>query len=179
MTKTRKVANILGLGHSLDTFNGGFSIGVNDIYRFVSADVVVCIDHKQAFTPDRLAVIEKSTPSKFISHIAEWSTMDNFELIKLTGKRPTGFELIESDSYYAHNNSTYVACQVAARMGYEDIILHGVDFKGHSKLDSEDVIPHILERFKFMSEVYKTFDINLYVSSDYSRISEVLPVWES
>jgi len=31
MTNQRKVANILGLGVTLDTYTGGFSIGVNDI----------------------------------------------------------------------------------------------------------------------------------------------------
>ena len=175
MSKERKVANILGLGQSLDTFKGGFTIGVNDVYRFVSTDIIVCIDHKQAFAKDRLAVIEKSTPSKFISHIPEWSTMPNFQLIKLTSKRPTKFELIELESYYAHNNSTYVAVQVAAHLGYTDIVLHGVDFKGHSKLDN--VVPSILERFEFMNQVYNTLGIKLYVSSKYSRLNEVLPLW--
>jgi len=177
MTTKRKVANILGLGVTLDTYTGGFSIGVNDIYRYVSTDIIVCVDHKQAFKPDRLAVIENSTPSKFISHIPEWSTMANFELIQLTGRKPTAFELMESEKYYGHNNSTYVAVQVAARMGFKDIVLHGVDFKGHKHLDTPDTIPHILERFKQLKDVYNTFDIGLHVSSKDSRLIEVLPLW--
>ena len=80
-----KVA-ILGLGDSLNLFDAkeyDFSIGVNDIWSRHPAEYVVCVDHRDRFTEERLKSIDGCKPLKFYSHIDEYFARPDFFKIEL------------------------------------------------------------------------------------------------
>ena len=77
---------VLGLGTSLELFvkqDYDLCIGVNDIWRYVDTDVVVCLDNEKAFTPGRLRVINECHPKAFYSQIVNWDYRSDFRKIDI------------------------------------------------------------------------------------------------
>ncbi len=181
----KKTAFVLGLGPSLFDFiedvltpnyKPDLIVGVNDICRFVDVDILVCVDTPQTFNPDRLAIIKNSKPGcNFLSHLSDWSLQPGYERILLTSGAPTSSNLF-NPHYWASSTSTYVAVQVAARLGFKEIVMYGVDLTGHKVLSSPDVVKEINIRYLQLAKCLKFHDINLYIGSDRSALK--LPVWD-
>jgi len=129
---------VLGLGPSLNLFNYTdfeLSIGVNDIWRFHKADVIVCLDKFSAFTPERLKVIHESKPKAFYSQIVIWDTRTDFIKINLQPGYPDHICKI-GPVFQKSFCSPFVACQVAYwHYGATEIHLFGVDLLNHPHLD--------------------------------------------
>ena len=62
-------------------------------------------------------------------------------------------------------------------MGAKEIVLHGVDFRTHPNFKS-----HSLDRarkdFLGLSKELKKRGVKMYVGSEWSMLSEFLPVWK-
>ena len=75
---------VLGMGPSLAEFikeDYDICIGVNDIWRYVDTDVVVCLDHRKVFNAERIRYIDESKPKVFYSHIVNWDVRSDFQKI--------------------------------------------------------------------------------------------------
>ena len=138
---------ILGLGPSLSLFNPvefDLSIGVNDIWARVKTDIVVCLDARSSFKPQRLEVIENCRPQKFYSQIINYDTHPGFELIKLASYYPDKFCVLDIPEINKSLCSPFVACGIAYKYyNPSEIHLFGVDLTGHAHFDSKQ-----LERIK-------------------------------
>lgn len=169
--------HVLGLGESLKEYktDSNLTIGVNNIHSFVKTDYVVCIDQPHVFKEDRLNTILKTKCKGFYSHIDKWNHLDNFNLIKFNSGRGTlnGFD---SDKFCYSNNSTYVAVVLAYKLGAKNIVLHGVDFRTHKNFRGNSFKRAIMD-FRNLSIELNRRGVNLFVGSDWSALSEFLPLW--
>jgi hypothetical protein len=130
---------ILGLGESLNLFNPSLfdlAIGVNDIWRYYESEVVVCLDHRRVFKPERLMTIDSCKPQAFYSQIINWDIRPDFKLIKLAPYYP--IRTCNLDSEYINKSlcSPFVACGVAYKFyNADEIHVFGVDLINHPHLD--------------------------------------------
>lgn len=130
---------VLGLGSSLSLFNEDefeLSIGVNDIWRFVKTDVVVCLDHAKVFKYDRLKVINECKPKAFYSQIVNWDFRPEFRKLNFYSQYPELVCKIDTHNYEKSFCSPFVAVQIAYKdYGAEEIHVFGVDLLNHPHLD--------------------------------------------
>lgn len=131
---------VLGLGNSLSFFQKDefdLSIGVNDIYRKVKTDVVVCLDHAKVFRPDRLKVINECTPDAFYSQIVNWDIKKNFVKLNFNSQYPELVCNLDNLKYEKSFCSPFVAAQIAYReYDADEVHLFGVDMVDHPHLDA-------------------------------------------
>ena len=144
------IIDILGLGESLEFHTGdNITFGVNDICRVKNVDYLVCVDHKTAFNPERLNVIEQSDPIIFYSHLPEWRTHQRFELIKLQQFYPGKIANLDIQELPKSVFSPYVAVGLAwQKFAPEKIRLFGVDMDKHRQLKNSK--PQIQKHWQAM-----------------------------
>lgn len=129
--------NVLGLGPSLELFQGGLSIGVNDIWSKVKSDYVVCLDKPDRFTPERLRVINECKPVKFYSQLDDYSQRPDFERIELQPDFPKYICQINLPQLPRSLCSPFVACAIAYKLlKATEIHVYGVDLLNHPHLDA-------------------------------------------
>lgn len=127
--------NVLGLGDSLKTFEGGLSIGVNDIWSRYKTDYLVCVDYRNRFTPERLKTIDNSKPIKFYSQLTDWSDRRDFEKIELQIDYPNYICQLNIKTVPKSLCSPFVACAIAYKyLKATEIHLYGVDLVNHPLL---------------------------------------------
>ena len=128
--------SVLGLGPSIKEFDSGFSIGVNDIWRFVKSDVIVCLDHPSIFTPERLKVINESKPTVFYSQMVIWDERPDFKKINIFPIYPDTYIDLDTKEFYKSYCSPFVACQIAFKYyDANEIHVYGTDLTNHPHLD--------------------------------------------
>jgi len=137
----KKIA-ILGLGCSISDFKAEdfeLSIGVNDIWRIVKSDVVVCLNYQKDFIPDRLKVINECKPKAFYSHIVHWDTRPDFVKIEIQPGYPADRCVnLDIPAYSKSFCSPFVAAQIAYKIYYAtEIHLFGCDMVNHPHLNGE------------------------------------------
>lgn len=178
--KLSMTINVLGLGESLKYYkeDGNISIGVNDIHSRIKTDFVVCVDHPEVFSPERLETILKTECKGFYSQLFEWHLymVENFQKIEFNRGRGI-LDGLDSDRFCYSNSSPYVATVLAYKLGAKEIILHGVDFKTHQhfKGNSKD---RALNDFKNLSIELKKRGVFLYVGNKYSELAKFLPIYD-
>jgi hypothetical protein len=142
---------ILGLGPSLKSFNTSdfdLSIGVNDIWRHVKTDVVVCLDYPNIFTHDRLKVINECKPKAFYSQIVKWDTRPDFVKINFLDGYPDHVVQFDTPALHKSICSPFVAAEIAYKYYFADEIhLFGVDLIGHPNFDKKQ-LDNIILHFK-------------------------------
>jgi len=123
------LVNVVGLGESAKSWNGeGFSIGVNDAFRFRPTNYLMVINAPNKFNAERLKIITESKPEKFIAHNYGWQKwFPDMEYIV-----PVSFtSAMIKDKVYCSRTSPFAAMSYAYNMGAKEIVLWGVDFKTH------------------------------------------------
>lgn len=129
------------MGPSLSLFNPAdfeFSIGVNDIWRYVKTDAVVCINGRSDFTPERLQVIDECEPSVFYSQIVNWDIKKGFQQIYLLSGYPDKFVQFDTKEFHKSFCSPFVAVQIAFKYYHaKEIHLFGIDLINHPHLDHD------------------------------------------
>jgi len=138
-----KVA-VLGTGPSIKLFLAetairfDLTIGVNDIYKYMTTDAIVCVDKPTAFTPERLNIINKSKPKIFYSQMVVWDSRPDFKKINILPGYPDRFLDLNVPGYWKSFCSPFIAVQVAWREhGATEIHVYGVDLTNHPHLDHE------------------------------------------
>jgi hypothetical protein len=141
---------VLGLGSSLAEFQPEefeLSIGVNDIWRKVKTDVVVCLNHPKEFTYERLAIINACTPKVFYSQMVVWDTRPDFKKIDILPGYPNNFCSVDLHGYFKSVFSPYLAIQIAYKVYHAtEIHLFGCDMTNHPVLHG-DLIDDIKKHF--------------------------------
>jgi hypothetical protein len=130
---------ILGTGPSLGEFikeDYDLCIGVNDIWRYVDADIVVCLDHRKVFNAERIKYIDESKPKVFYSHIVNWDVRSDFQKIDFLPGYPDHVCRLDRREYQKSYCSPFVGAQIAWKIyGATEIHLFGVDLVNHPHLD--------------------------------------------
>jgi hypothetical protein len=132
-----KVA-ILGTGLSVNEYLPvyDFSIGVNDIWKYVKCQAVVCLNPPKDFTPERLKIINECTPEVFYSNMVIWDTRKDFQKIDFEVGYPNIFISLDTHKFWKSYCSPFVACQIAYKYYHAtEIHLFGVDLINHPQLD--------------------------------------------
>jgi hypothetical protein len=132
---------VLGLGPSLSLFNPDdfpIAVGVNDIWRYVQCEVVVCVDRRCAFNDERMKIIDECTPVAFYSQIANYEIRSDFVQIFLLPGYPDNFVQFESKELHKSFCSPFVAAQIAFKY-YDatEIHLFGVDMINHPSINAK------------------------------------------
>lgn len=132
---------VLGLGSSLALFKAEeyeLSVGVNDIWRVVHTEAVVCLNHQRAFTAERWRYIEGCKPKAFYSQIVDFDVRPDFIKIDLAPGYPDHACNINTKYLQKSYCSPFVAAQVAWKY-YDatEIHLFGVDMTNHPRLNKE------------------------------------------
>jgi len=135
---------VLGLGQSISLFlkeppfDFSLTVGVNDIYRHVKTDIIVCVDRPSAFTPERLRFINDATPKYFYSQMVDWDRRPDFRKINIISGYPDRGLNLNQPGYWKSYCSPFIAVQVAYRMHEaNEIHLFGVDLTNHPHLDRD------------------------------------------
>jgi hypothetical protein len=144
-----KVVAVLGLGESLKYYNkDGWdaTIGVNDIWRQVQTDYVVCVDMKCRFTPERLKVIEECRPKTFYSifptwehpKVNDWADRPDIQHIELQHDYPNYVCQLDIPAVPKSLCSPFVAAAIAFKyLGADELHVFGVDLLTHPTLKDQ------------------------------------------
>lgn len=125
---------------------------------------------------DRINTIVKSTPLKFFTNRKEWENVKGYQFINLAQVRGSLKEL-RSDKVCYSNNSPFVACVMAYKMGAKEIVLHGVDLVDHHALSKTEQFARAINDFKNLNNELKRDRVKMLVSSKYSKLSDFLPLY--
>lgn len=133
---------ILGLGSSLSEYDQkefDFSIGVNDIWRVVKSNAVVCLNPQKQFSQERLKYVLECTPEAFYSQIVSYDTHPGFRKIDiLPGYDADRYVDLDRIGYYKSYCSPFIAAQIAYKEYHTKVIhLFGCDMIAHPHLNGE------------------------------------------
>ena len=131
---------VCGLGESIKLYTPEYNltIGVNDIWRAIKTDVVVCLDNPSVFNPDRLKVINECKPQAFYSQMVVWDTRKDFVKIDFLPGYPDNLVQFDTSALHKSLCSPFVACEIAYKYYFADEIhLFGVDLLSHPNLNGE------------------------------------------
>ena len=172
---------VCGIGPSLkqinlDDYKDHYIIGVNDIERFIKPNYIVVVDRLNTFPSNRKMAILNSecedifvNNSQFSREIGR-SIFNPSKLIEISLINISKDPYLDGNKIVFSNNSTFVACDIARRMGGIDIKLIGVDFTGHKSLDNEKQILRINKDFEVFNKACKTKGVKL---TNISKISKL------
>ena len=151
-------------------------IGVNDVFKIISVDHLICVDYPAGFSNERLKIIKQSTPKLFISPIDEWKKYfpTNFAEIKLASFRSELSEIEKENVYPYSIMSPYVGIVHAYKLGCKEIILYGVDLVNHKTLSEELKTNRILRDIQALNIYLQSKNVSLKVYNKSSKLSEVL-----
>ena len=166
--------HILGLGETINHFtpDGNTTIGVNDIHSRFATDYVVCVDVPAVFDKKRLDTICQTKCKGFYTQINEWTKfVQNVNIIEFNSGRGLLHHL-DNDKFCYSNNSPYVACILAYKMGAKEIVLWGVDLIDHPHIhgNSRD---KALRDYKSLYLELKKRGVTLSVGHAYSSLSTI------
>jgi len=125
--------NIIACGESASKWDGqGDSIGVNDAFKWGhKLQRLVLLNNPNEFEPERLEIIQKTEVESVYTCYREWQRIANniiyFNYNVWQGKLlPKG-----TKQFQTSHTSPFCAISIAYNLGYDEIILWGVDFKTH------------------------------------------------
>jgi hypothetical protein len=173
------ICNIIGCGPTAKHWNlEGFSIGVNDCFRFHPTDYLIVVNTFKEY--QRTKIVQESRPKHLFSYLSFWASHPCYKYIG--DFNPWRGKLTKGVLYYS-NNSTFMAASMAFNMGYDEIVLWGVDFTGHVNINHEKKInddgPSTLDKafndfHSFQEELLKQ-KASLYLGHKGSLLN--LPLW--
>jgi hypothetical protein len=137
LNKQNMEVAVFGLGESLALYGGGCAVtfGVNDIWRAMPVDYLVCIDERERFTPERLAYIDAARPQRFYSQLEQWQARPDFYAITLQEQYPDYVCQLNLPALPKSLCSPFVAAAIAYKLhGATSIHLYGVDLLTHPHL---------------------------------------------
>jgi len=126
---------ILGNGESVKLFKEHkdiFTIGVNDICKFYSPNVLLLIDSLVRFERrgirNRIEDIRSGTPDYYVIHDKKWNFPQENTFEIPFGKYKKLANLESKNIVDIGLDSPYVALQLAYKMGFKKIAILGVDY---------------------------------------------------
>lgn len=129
------LVNIVALGDSASKWDGsGDSIGVNDAAKWCHPiQRLVLLNNPNEFEPDRLNIIEHSKAEMVYTCYREWQRpvhqMSN--IVYFNYNVWQGRLLGKGMGFQTSKTSPFAAISIAYNLGYDEIVVWGVDFKTH------------------------------------------------
>jgi len=163
----------------LDKYKDYKVIGVNDIENILKPDYLVIVDSLMSFPPDRKEVIRNTKCDEIFVNNAQFgrqlsdTVFDSKRLIEIKLVNCRKDKDLQSGKIVFSNNSTFVACDIARRMGAKEINLIGVDFTGHKSLDNEKQLKRINEDYELLVKAFDKKEVKLYNLSSTSKITTI------
>lgn len=175
---------ILGTGPTLKfhTELDAPAIGVNDIWGYARPEYVLTVDYPYRFKDEaryyprlkqklmRLDCIKASRPIQFFSHLKDWEFMDNFQKIQI--KRFD--DNAQPGKIFYSSNSPFVAVSLAANMGFDEIVLYGVDFTNHKNFTDRGKRKMLVAHYRDYGLYLKKNNIKLRAANQASFLYDVL-----
>jgi hypothetical protein len=138
------IAHIIGCGDSGKHWPGtGFSIGVNDCWKFGKETSCLLIVNNFHQYPERKEIIWNSTPKHgFYTNMPGFATHPNYKPLIIPRERPlipfTGRTTRVQKGYlYKSITSPIIAVSLAWSMGFDKMVLWGVDFVNHNSVNGK------------------------------------------
>lgn len=128
------ICNVIGCGESASKWDGsGDSIGVNDAFKFShKIQNLVLLNEPHEFESGRLQTILTTNPDKVFTCYRSWSKPQyQFKSVELFNYHVWQGQLASKGKYQTSHTSPFAAISIAYNLGYDEIILWGVDFKTH------------------------------------------------
>ncbi len=122
--------NVIGLGESAIKWNGsGDSIGVNDAYRWGhQLQRLLILNAPHEFTAEERDYIRQTKATSTYTCYREWTKLIpdlvTFDYSVWQGQ-------LKNNAYQTSKTSPFCAVSIAYNLGYDEIVLWGVDFKTH------------------------------------------------
>jgi hypothetical protein len=132
---------ICGIGPSIQGFTrpvGWKVFGVNDCDRWISPDYLLVVNPEGSFRGDRWNYIHTTKADVVYSHL-NLPIQASEHLVRIKLGKENGVNL-DGDTCDYTNNSPYMACILAYRLGFRRIGLIGVDLVDHPHLKNRDEI---------------------------------------
>jgi hypothetical protein len=167
-------ANIIALGNTGRLWDGsGFSIGVNDAWKFGKpTDAIVCVN---VFldNPERQRIVRESRPPAgfYSSNTRMWVSHPNY-IPMLNLKRFEG-KYVKGELYYRHT-STFIAITLAVKLGYTEIVLYGHELTNHKHVKSRILEGEIKSTLELVRELEK-HGIKVYLYKPVGAFAGLLP----
>lgn len=123
------ICNIVACGPSGKYWDGnGYSIGVNDCRKWgYEVDVLLVVNSLDKY-PDRKKIVADSSPREKLLALGMWCSHPKYERIPFMHPfRGT----LEKGNLYKSTTSPFIAVTLAYSLGYNMIVLWGVDFDNH------------------------------------------------
>lgn len=171
------ICSIIGCGESATEWKGeGYSIGVNDVWKYgLITDRLIIVNGMRAF-PDRLKIILHSTPKDGLySHINGFCHHPNYKYIG-SMQRWKG-NLKEGILYHAAS-SPFIAVSMAHNIGFNEIVLYGCDMTNHKTLKNNTLKREIMAFETFSKELGKV-GTKVYLGVDFGALKDTLPLWST
>ncbi len=168
------IANIIACGPTGELWNGtGYSIGVNDCWRFGKpTDALVVVDNFRK-EPDRYRIIQDSRPKEFFSQLSWWRDHQNYKEITLRRFK----DIFKAGTVYMSTTTPIIAMSIAVNKGFKEIVLYGVDLTDHKICKGKALTKEITVYLKFITELEK-LGIKVYLYSNYGAFANRLPIWQ-
>jgi len=184
---TDKTAIICGCGQSLnlikdrvDILNNEniITIGVNDVAKLFTPTYTVVVDSPNRFTNNRNLLITKSS-SYIFTQIVDWKIESGKKVLFKLGLKSKLENLYDKNNIIDYsNNSPYMACIIAYKMGCHTIALIGVDFTlnhfyaedGEHNLIKANRLNEINNDYINLYNAFKIKNVNLYNLSENSKV---------
>lgn len=168
--------NIVACGETASIWNGeGFSIGVNDCFRFEKkTDCLLVANGPLKFPQERLNIIKNSKPQRFFSHLKAWKQyfpqMEEIKLRSWDGHFYKDF-IVNTDT------SPTIAMGLARKLGASKIILWGVDFVTHKIYNVDNAVKsNEIRQIKQICEALKHEGVLVSIGASGSVLSQFLPI---
>lgn len=153
----KKKCIVLGNGISINDFEpvkGVFTIGVNDICRKFTPNILLLVDEKSRFkSKERIDMIEASDCIHVVSDNA-WHFSKGRTYKFNIGGRGSFRHFDDKNTIDSGWDSPYMAVMLAAKLGFKDIDVIGVDYCDNH-FYAEDGAHNLMPRLQEVDEYYK------------------------
>lgn len=170
------ICSIIACGQTAINWNKeGYSIGVNDCWKYnLTTDRLIVVNGLRKY-PDRLKTIMNSRPKDGLySQIWSLSHHPNYKHIgSMQRWKERNFK---SGVLYYSSSSPFISLSMANNMGFKEIVLHGVDMIDHPNLKN-NTLQRELRQFETFSKALLKEGTKVYLGTSFGALKDILPVW--
>lgn len=170
------VASVIGCGQTATNWDGsGYSIGVNDVWRFgLITDRLIVVNSLTKW-PDRRSIVLRSTPKDGLySQISSFSHHPNYKHI---GPMQRWRSKLLPGTLYHSSTSPFIGVSMAHNMGFKEIVLYGVDFISHPNVKDNSLVNE-MRYYETFSKALLKEGTKVYLGSEVGALKEILPIWK-
>lgn len=170
------MAHVIGCGQTATNWEGsGYSIGVNDSWKFgIITDRLIVVNSLTKW-PDRRKTVLNSTPKDGLySQIASFNHHPNYKHIGPM-QRWKGANFKPNVLYHS-SSSPFIGVSMAHNMGFKEIVLWGVDLIDHPTIKN-NALRNELRLFETFSKALLKEGTKVYLGTSFGALKDILPIW--